>query len=92
MCKNHFLKESKMTSQYLPQQKTRTALVLFLKGVATPVLLYFDNPQAVYMEMKQLMKSPSPVLVEKEANGPVKRIAFVSTQISGVVLQEETYV
>ena len=81
-----------MTSQYLPQQKTRTALVLFLKGAATPVLLYFDNPQAVYMEMKQLMKSPSPVLVEKEANGPVKRIAFVSTQLAGVVLQEETYV
>ena len=81
-----------MTSQYLPQQKTRTALVLFLKGVSTPVLLYFDNPQAVYMEMKQLMKSPSPVLVEKEANGPVKKISFVSTQISGVALQEETYV
>lgn len=81
-----------MTSQYLPQQKTRTALVLFLKGAATPVLLYFDNPQAVYMEMKQLMKSPSPVLVEKEANGPVKRISFVSTQLAGVVLQEETYV
>ncbi len=81
-----------MTSQYLPQQKTRTALVLFLKGAATPVLLYFDNPQAVYMEMKQLMKSPSPVLVEKEANGPVKKIAFVSTQLAGVVLQEETYV
>lgn len=81
-----------MTSQYLPQQKTRTALVLFLKGAATPVLLYFDNPQAVYMEMKQLMKSPSPVLVEKEANGPVKRIAFVSTQLAGVVLQDETYV
>ena len=80
-----------MTSQYLPQQKTRTALVLFLKGTATPVLLYFDNPQAVYMEMKQLMKSPSPVLVEKEANGPVKKIAFVSTQLAGVVLQEETY-
>ena len=81
-----------MTSQYLPQQKTRTALVLFLKGTATPVLLYFDNPQAVYLEMKQLMKSPSPVLVEKEANGPVKKIAFVSTQLAGVVLQEETYV
>ena len=81
-----------MTSQYLPQQKTRTALVLFLKGAATPVLLYFDNPQAVYMEMKQLMKSPSPVLVEKEANGPVKKIAFVPTQLAGVVLQEETYV
>ena len=81
-----------MAQQYMPQQKTRTALVLFLKSVATPVLLYFDNPQAVYLEMKQLMKSPSPVLVEKEANGPVKKIAFVSTQISGVVLQEEPYV
>jgi hypothetical protein len=54
--------------------------------------LYFDNPQAVYMEMKQLMKSTSPVLVEKEANGPVKKVAFVSTQLSGVVLQDEKYV
>lgn len=81
-----------MTSQYLPQQKTRTALVLFIKGVSSPVLLYFDNPQAVYLEMKQLMKSPSPVLVEKEANGPVKKIAFVSTQLAGVVLQDEAYV
>lgn len=81
-----------MTQQYLPQQKTRTALVLFLKGAATPVVLYFDNPQAVYMEIKQLMKNPSPVLVEKEANGPVKKISFVSTQIAGVALQEETYV
>lgn len=81
-----------MTSQYLPQQKVRTALVLFLKGVASPVLLYFDNPQAVYVELKQLMKNPSPVLVEKEANGPVKKISFVSTQISGVALQEEVYV
>ena len=81
-----------MTQQYLPQQKTRTALVLFLKGAATPVVLYFDNPQAVYMEIKQLMKNPSPVLVEKEANGPVKKISFVSTQIAGVALQDETYV
>jgi len=80
-----------MTSQYLPQQKTRTALVLFLKGAATPVVLYFDNPQAVYLEIKQLMKNPSPVLVEKEANGPVKKLSFVSTQIAGVALQEEVY-
>ena len=81
-----------MTQQYLPQQKTRTALVLFLKGAATPVVLYFDNPQAVYLEIKQLMKNPAPVLVEKEANGPVKKISFVSTQIAGVALQDETYV
>ena len=81
-----------MAQQYMPQQKTRTALVLFLKGVATPVLLYFDNPQAVYLEMKQLMKNPSPVLVEKEPIGPIKKFCFVSTQISGLLLQEEPYV
>ena len=52
-----------MAQQYIPQPKTRTALVLFLKGAATPVVLYFDNPQAVYKDFKQLMKSPSPVLV-----------------------------
>ena len=80
-----------MSQQYIPQPKTRTALVLFLKGAATPVVLYFDNPQVVYQEFKQLMKSPSPVLVEKEANGPVKKICFVSTQIASLVLQDEVY-
>ena len=28
-------------------QKTRQAVILFLKGSATPVVMYFDNPQAV---------------------------------------------
>ena len=26
------------------QQKTRMAVILFLKGSATPVVMYFDNP------------------------------------------------
>ncbi len=83
-----------MAQQYPPpqQQQTRTALVLFLKGSATPVVLYFENPQAVYAELKQLMKSPNPVLVEKEPIGPVRKLCFVSTQIAGLVLQEEPYV
>ena len=72
-------------------QKTRQAVILFLKGSATPIVLYFDNPQAVYAELKQLMKSPTPVLVEKEPIGPVKKVCFVSTQISSVIMQEETY-
>ena len=78
-----------MAQQYIQQPKTRTALVLFLKGAATPIILYFDNPQAVYQEFKQLMKSPTPVLVEKEPIGPIKKLCFVSTQIAGLVLQEE---
>ena len=52
----------------------------------------FDNPQAVYAELKQLMKSPTPVLVAKEPIGPIKKLCFVSTQIAGLVLQEEPYV
>ena len=83
-----------MAQQFVNQgpQKTRTAVILFLKGSATPIVMYFDNPQAVYAEFKQLMKSPTPVLVEKEPMGPIKKLCFVSTQISSVVLQEEPYV
>ena len=83
-----------MAQQFTPQQpqqqfQTRTGLVLFLKGSATPITLYFENPQAVYAELKQLMKSPTPVLVEKEPIGPIKKLCFVSTQIAGLLLQEE---
>ena len=53
--------------------------------------MYYENPQAVYAELKQLMKSPTPVLVEKEPMGPIKKLCFVSTQIAGIVLQEEPY-
>ena len=86
-----------MAQQFPPQQpqqqlQTRTSLVLFLKGSATPINLYFENPQAVYAELKQLMKSPTPVLVEKEPIGPVKKLCFVSTQIAALILQEEPYV
>ena len=80
-----------MVQQFNQPQKTRTALILFLKGSATPIVMYFDNPQAVYAELKQLMKSPTPVLVEKEPIGPIKKLCFVSTQVASVILQEETY-
>ena len=69
-----------MAQQFTPQQpqqlQTRTCLVIFLKGSATPIQLYFENPQAVYAELKQLMKSPTPVLVEKEPIGPIKKLCF----------------
>ena len=78
-----------MVQQFGTPQKTRQAVILFLKGSATPLVMYFDNPQAVYAELKQLMKSPTPVLVEKEPIGPIKKLCFVSTQIAGLVLQEE---
>ena len=78
-----------MVQQYNTPQKTRQALILFLKGSATPIVMYYENPQSVYAELKQLMKNPTPVLVEKEPIGPIKKVCFVSTQIAGLVLQEE---
>ena len=81
-----------MVQQFSTPQKTRQAVILFLKGSATPVVMYFENPQGVYAELKQLMKNPTPVLVEKEPIGPIKKVCFVSTQIAGLVLQEEPIV
>ena len=52
---------------------------MFLKGSATPVVMYFDNPQAVYAELKQLMKSPTPVLVEKEPIDLLKTLFCFNT-------------
>lgn len=75
-----------------PQVKTRTALLVFLKGSAAPVVLYVENPQATYEELQQLIKVPSSSLIEKEGNGPVKKISFQASQISAVALQDEQYV
>ena len=53
--------------------------------------MYFDNPQAAYDELKQAMKSATPVLVDKQANGPIKRLCVISNQIRGLALQDEQY-
>lgn len=75
-----------------PQQvKIRTGLYVFIKEAPNPVVLYFDNAQAVFEELKQAMKSATPVLVDKQANGPIKRLCVVSNQIKGLALQDEQY-
>jgi len=75
-----------------PQQvKIRTGLYVFIKESPNPVVLYFDNAQAVFEELKQAMKSTTPVLVDKQANGPIKRLCVVSNQIKGLALQDEQY-
>lgn len=77
-----------------PQFKTRTAILLFIKGSAAPMVLYFENPQEVYEEMLQILKTSSATakLIEKEAIGPIKKFSILSNQISAVATQEEQYV
>lgn len=80
-----------MAQPYQQQLKIRTGVYVFLKETINPVVLYFDNPQGAFEELKQAMKSATPVLVDKQANGPVKRLCVIPNQIRGLALQDEQY-
>lgn len=76
-----------------PQFKTRISVLVFLKGTAAPLVLYFENPIAVYEELTQLLKSSSAInkIIEKETIGPVKKVCLMSNQICAVAIQEEQH-
>ena len=81
-----------MAQQFNPQNiKKKTSILVFLKGSTAPLVLYVENPQDLYAELTQLIKSASNVLVEKETQGPIKKVCFVSNQLSAVAIQEEQY-
>ena len=71
------------------QQRVRKALVIFLKGSATPIALYVKDPEADYREMQAFIKMPTARVIEKETTGPIKKISFPSNQINAVAIQEE---
>ena len=83
-----------MAQPFTQQQiKTRTSVLVFLKGNAAPIVLYVDKPIELYEELLSYIKMPTNVkLLEKETLGPIKKIAFMSNQISAVAMQEEQYV
>lgn len=82
-----------MAQQFNPQNvKTRTSVLVFIKGSSAPLVLYVENPQEVYAELSQAMKSSAATFIEKETTGPLKKVSFVSNQISAVAMQEEQYV
>ncbi len=75
------------------QLKKRTSVLVFLKGTTAPLVLYVENPLALYDELSQILKlnSPTVKLIEKNTLGPVKKVCIQSTQICAVALQEEQY-
>jgi hypothetical protein len=75
-----------------PQIKTRTALLIFIKGSSAPIVLYVEKPLEVYEEIQQLLKGQASAIIEKEATGPIKKVSFNSNQISAVAIQDEQYV
>ena len=72
--------------------KTRLALLIFCKDVATPMVLYFDNAQKVYEDLRVLMNQKDVKMVEFEPVGPIKKASILSDKIVGVALQEERYI
>ena len=82
-----------MAQQFNPQNvKTRTSVLVFIKGSTAPLVLYVENPQHLYNELTQAMKSSTAAFIEKETTGPLKKVCFVSNQIAALAMQEEQYV
>ena len=70
----------------------QVSVLVFMKSLSTPVVLYADNPTALYEEIKQTIRTAnpqSPKLIEKAGVGPLKKVALLDTEISGVALQAD---
>lgn len=82
-----------MAQQFNAQNiKKRTSVLVFLKGSTAPLVLYVENPDELYAELKQAIKSPTAVLIEKETSGPLKKVCFISNQVASIAIQEEQFV
>lgn len=82
-----------MAQQFNPQNiKKRTSVLLFIKGTTAPLVLYVENPQELYTELTQLIKAPGATIVEKDTQGPLKKVCFAANQIAAIAMQEEQYV
>ena len=82
-----------MTQQFNPQNiKKRTSVLVFLKGATAPLVLYVEKPEELYAELQQAMRSATATLIEKETQGPLKKVCFISNQIASLAIQEEQYV
>lgn len=80
-----------MTQAYGQSIKIRTSVLVFLKNAVAPLVLYLDNPQQEYLNLLEIYKNQNNIakIIEKDTNGPIKKIAFLSNQIAAVGLQEE---
>ena len=66
--------------------------MVFIKGSTAPLVLYVKEAQALYQELVEKMQSNNAVLIEKDTDGPLKKVCFISNQIAALAIQEEQYV
>ena len=87
-----------MAQQFNPQGmnaqniKKRYAVLVCIKGSMALFVLYVKEDQALYQELVERMQSSNAVLIEKETEGPLKKVCFLSNQIAALAIQEEQYV
>lgn len=72
--------------------KIRYAVLAFIKGSTAPIVMYVKEPQQLYDELVGLMQSQKAVLFEQDTEGPIKKVCFISNQLSAVAIQEEQYI
>jgi len=80
--------------QSTPQVKVRKSVLVIMKHSAPPLVLYVDNPEELYEDLKSAIRAANPTmpkLIEKTAKGPVKNFSVLDTQLAGVALQDENY-
>jgi len=84
-----------MAQQFNPQGmnaqniKKRYAVLVFIKGSTAPLVLYVKDAQSLYDELTAKMQSPAASIIEKETDGPLKKVCFISNQIAALAIQEE---
>ena len=81
-----------MSQQFTQQVKTRVSVLVFLKGAAAPLVLYVENPTELYNELIGYVGSAANKVIEKDTNGPIRKVAFCTSQISAIAMQEEQYI
>lgn len=70
--------------------KQKVAFIVFVKGSIAPIVLYLDEPTKVYENVQNIIRSSNaPNVFEIEANGPIKKVTLVTSEITGCALQEE---
>ncbi len=68
----------------------QVSVLVFVKSLSTPVVLYSETPTQLYDDLKQIIRSANPQapkLIEKPGVGPLKKVCLLDTEISGVALQ-----
>jgi hypothetical protein len=71
------------------QPQLHMAAILLFRS-APPFVLYPDDAEALYAELQGVIRNAkpnAPKLIEKTANGPIRKVCFIDTELIGVSVQ-----